>query len=147
MRIALGSDHAGFQLKETIRKWLEGKGHDVVDKGAYDEGSCDYPDFGRAVGVEVTGGDADRGIVVCGSGIGISIAANKVRGVRAALCSDIYSARMSREHNDANVLALGQRVIGAALAVEIADVWLNTAFEGGRHQGRLDKITRIEAEG
>ncbi len=146
MKIAIGSDHAGFQLKETLKSWLNDKGYDVIDKGTYDETSCDYPDFGRAVGLEVASGNADRGIVVCGSGIGISIAANKVRGVRAALCGDIYSARMSREHNDANVLAMGQRVTGAGLAIEIMDTWLNTAFEGGRHQRRLDKITSIESE-
>jgi len=146
MKVALGSDHAGFPLKEALKGWLKEKGYEVIDKGTYDESSCDYPDFGKAVGLEVAAGGADRGIVVCGSGIGISIAANKVKGIRAALCGDIYSARMSRLHNNANVLALGQRVTGVGLAMEIVDTWLNTEFEGGRHQARLDKISRIETD-
>ena len=146
MRIALGADHGGYQLKETIKAWLEEKGYETADKGTFDEESCDYPDFGKAVAYAVAGGKADKGILVCGTGIGISISANKVKGVRAALCGDTFSARMSRLHNDANILALGQRVTGQGLALDIVEVWLSTAFEGGRHQRRVDKIMAIENE-
>ena len=146
MKIALGSDHGGFQLKETIKAWLLEKGYEVEDKGTYDEQSCDYPDYGKAVALEVAGGKADRGILVCGTGIGISISANKVHGIRAALCGDTFSARMSRLHNDANILAMGQRVIGAGLALDIVEIWLNTDFEGGRHATRVNKIMNIEKE-
>ena len=146
MKIALGSDHGGFQLKEIIKAWLLEKGYEVEDKGTYDEQSCDYPDYGKAVALEVAGGKADRGILVCGTGIGISISANKVHGIRAALCGDTFSARMSRLHNDANILAMGQRVIGAGLALDIVEIWLNTDFEGGRHATRVNKIMNIEKE-
>jgi len=146
MRIALGADHGGFQLKETIKAKLLEKGHDVVDKGAFSEETCDYPDFGKAAALAVAADEADRAIVVCGTGIGISIAANKVRGVRAALCGDTFSARMSRLHNNANILALGQRVISASLALDIVDAWLDADFEGGRHEARVQKLMRIECE-
>jgi ribose 5-phosphate isomerase B len=146
MKIAVGSDHGGFQLKEAIKAWLVEHGHEVEDKGTHDEQSCDYPDYGKAVAIEVAGGKADRGILVCGTGIGISISANKVRGIRAALCGDTFSARMSRLHNDANILALGQRVTGAGLALDIVEIWLATDFEGGRHEGRVKKIMQIEAD-
>ena len=146
MKIAIGADHGGFQLKETIRAWLLDKGYEVEDKGTYNEQSCDYPDYGKAVALEVAGGGADKGILVCGTGIGISISANKVKGIRAALCGDTFSARMSRLHNDANILAMGQRVIGAGLALDIVEIWLSTPFEGGRHQARVDKIMEIEKD-
>ena len=142
-KIAIGSDHAGYRLKEEIKKKYELSG--LFDFGAHTEESCDYPVFGLAVAEAVASGEFAKGIVICGTGIGISIAANKVPGIRAALCGDVYSAKMARSHNDANVLALGQRVIGNGLAIEIADIWLNTDFEGGRHQARVDKITRIES--
>ena len=146
MKIAIGADHGGFQLKEAIKAWLLERGHDVEDKGTHDEASCDYPDYGRAVALEVARETVDRGILVCGTGIGISMSANKVKGVRAALCSDTFSARMSRLHNDANVLAMGQRVIGAGLALDIVEIWLDTPFEGGRHAGRVEKIMKIECD-
>ena len=146
MKIAIGADHGGFQLKETIKAWLLEKGHEVADKGTFDEHSCDYPDYGKAVALEVASEKADRGILVCGTGIGISIAANKVDGIRAALCGDTFSARMSRLHNDANILALGQRVTGAGLALDIVEIWLDTDFEGGRHKARVDKIMQIEKD-
>ena len=145
MKVALGSDHAGFRLKLAVKQWLGENGYDIIDMGTHDESSCDYPDFGRAVGEAVAGAEADRGIVICGTGIGISLAANKVDGIRAALCSDTYSARMSRLHNDANILAMGERVVGYGLALDIVAAWLSADFEGGRHQGRVDKIMAIEA--
>ena len=144
MKIAVGSDHGGFQLKEAVTAWLKEKGYEVEDKGTYDEQSCDYPDYGQAVALDVAGGRADRGVVLCGTGIGISIAANKVHGIRAALCGDTFSARMSRLHNDANVLAMGQRVTGVGLALDILEIWMETPFEGGRHEGRVAKIMQIE---
>ena len=147
MKIAVGSDHGGFQLKEAVKGWLLEKGYEVEDKGTYDEQSCDYPDFGEAVARDVAAGIADKGILVCGTGIGISIAANKIKGIRAAVCGDTFSARMSRLHNDANILAMGQRVVGAGLALDIAEIWLNTSFEGGRHEGRVEKIRKIEETG
>ena len=146
MIIAIGADHGGFQLKETVRAWLVENGHEVKDKGTFDEQSCDYPDYGKAVALDVAEGKADRGILVCGTGIGISMSANKVRGIRAALCGDTFSARMSRLHNDANVLAMGQRVTGPGLALDIVEIWLATGFEGERHQRRVDKIMKIEEE-
>jgi ribose 5-phosphate isomerase B len=145
MRIAIGADHAGFALKQHLVETLKELGHDVDDRGTHDERSVDYPEICAAVGREVTAGRADRGIVVGGSGQGEQIAANKVRGVRAALCNDLYTARMSREHNDANVLAMGGRIVGTGLADEIVTLWLATAFEGGRHQRRLDQIANIES--
>ena len=144
MKIAIGSDHGGYELKELIKKHLQEKGLDVKDFGTDSAESTDYPDFAKEVGEAVVAKDFDRGILICGTGIGISIAANKIPGVRCALVSDCFSAKATREHNDANVLALGGRVVGPGLALEIVDTWLNTEFEGGRHQRRIDKIAEIE---
>ena len=139
--IAIGSDHGGFLLKQEIMKHLDEKGMEYKDLGTYTGDSCDYPVYGRAVAHAVAGGDCEKGIVICGTGIGISIAANKVKGIRAALCSDCYSAQMAREHNDANVLALGARVVGAGLAAKIVDTFLDTAFsDGERHLRRINMI-------
>jgi ribose 5-phosphate isomerase B len=143
-RITIGSDHAGFPVKETIRKCLEAAGYAVDDQGTFSEESVDYPDYGKAVGERVASKQADLGIAVCGSGIGISIAANKVPGIRAALAHDVMTARLAREHNDANVLALGGRIVTADAAVEMVEAFLTAAYLGGRHQRRLDKITRME---
>jgi ribose 5-phosphate isomerase B len=147
MRIAIGADHAGFPLKQHLIATLTRLGHDVDDRGTHDEQPVDYPEICAEVGREVTEGRADRGIVLGGSGQGEQMAANKVRGVRAALCNDLYTARMSRAHNDANVLAMGGRIVATGLADEIVGLWLETKFEGGRHQRRLDKITAIESAG
>jgi ribose 5-phosphate isomerase B len=145
-RIAIGSDHAGFPVKETIRKYLESEGYAVSDLGTSSEESVDYPDYGKAVGERVVSKQADLGVAVCGTGIGISIAANKVPGIRAALAHDLNTARLAREHNDANVLALGGRVVTGDAAIEMVQVFLTTPYLGGRHQRRLDKITAIEKE-
>lgn len=144
MKIAVGSDHGGFLLKNEIMKHLKEKEIDFVDFGCFTTESVDYPDIGQAVGEAVAGGEYDRGIICCGTGIGISISANKVPGVRAALCGDCFSAKASREHNNANVLALGERVIGSELAKMIVDIWLSTEFQGGRHSRRVEKICSIE---
>lgn len=143
--IALGSDHGGFGLKTEIIRYLEEHNIEYKDFGTFSaDVSVDYPDYARAAASAVASGECEKGIIICGTGIGISIAANKVPGIRAALCGDCFSARMSREHNDANMLALGERVIGKGLALDIVEIWLNTAFTGGRHQGRVDKISGIE---
>jgi ribose 5-phosphate isomerase B len=142
--IALGSDHAGYPLKEEIIKYLNNKGIEYKDFGSCDTKSVDYPIYGLAVAEAVRDGMYEKGIIVCGTGIGISIVANKVPGIRAAVCSDCYMAKMSREHNDTNILALGQRVLGVGLALDILDTWLNTAFEGGRHIARIEMINNIE---
>ena len=139
---AIGSDHGGYALKQEIMKHLSERGIAYRDYGTYSEESCDYPDYGEAVGRAVASGECERGIVVCGTGI--SIAANKVRGVRCALCGDCFSAQMAREHNDANVLALGARVLGAGLALKIVDTFLDSAFAGGRHERRVAKLMAIE---
>ena len=144
MKIALGSDHAGLPLKNDIIKHLEGKGIEIKDFGTYTEESCDYPDYAQKVAEKVAAKEFDFGILVCGTGIGISIAANKVKGVRAALCSDTFSAHACREHNNANILALGQRVVGLGLALDIVDNFLNAKFEGGRHEKRVNKMMEIE---
>jgi ribose 5-phosphate isomerase B len=144
MRIAIGADHAGFALKQYVVTLLRKLGHDVDDRGTDSEAPVDYPAVCAEVGRAVAAGRADRGIVIGGSGQGEQIAANKVIGVRAALCNDLYTARMSREHNDANVLAMGGRIVAPGLADEIIELWLTTAFEGGRHQRRVDQITAIE---
>ena len=146
MRIAIGADHAGYPLKCHLVDTLERLGHDVLDLGTDSTDSVDYPPICAAVARAVVRGDADRGIVLGGSGQGEQIAANKVHGARAALCNDLYTARMSREHNDANVLSMGGRIVAAGLADEILELWLTTAFEGGRHQRRIDAISAIEAE-
>lgn len=144
MKLAIGSDHGGYELKELIKKHLQEKGFYVKDFGTDSMESTDYPDFARAVGEAVVSGDFDGGILICGTGIGISIAANKIPGVRCALVGDSFSARLTREHNDANVIALGGRVVGPGLALDIVDAWLGAEFQGGRHQRRIDKITEIE---
>ena len=144
MKIAIGSDHAGLQLKEEIKRFLESQQIECHDLGTETKDSVDYPDYAAAVTHGVVKGEYDRGILVCGTGIGMSIAANKVPGIRAALCADHFSAKASREHNDANVLCLGERVIGAGVALEIVDIWIKTEFSGGRHQKRLDKIIAME---
>jgi len=146
MKIALGADHAGFPLKQKIKQWLTEQGVEVQDEGTISNESVDYPDFARKVGEQVAGKKVDRGILVCGSGIGMSIAANKVPGVRAANVHTVHEAQMSREHNDANVLALGARVLTDDEAHSILDAWMRTKFAGGRHQRRLDKISQIERE-
>src|SRR5688572_24068803 len=146
MRIAIGADHAGFLLKEHLKKTLTQLGHQTDDHGTNSEASVDYPPICAAVGRAVVTGAADRGIVLGGSGQGEQIAANKVRGVRAALCNDLYTARMSRAHNDANVLSIGARVVGEGLADEIVALWLETPFEGGRHERRVAQIAQIEEE-
>jgi ribose 5-phosphate isomerase B len=145
-RIAIGSDHAGFVLKEHLAEVLRDQGHEVVDHGTRSAESCDYPPICAAVGRMVRNGGADVGIVLGGSGQGEQLAANKVRGVRAALCNDLYTARMARAHNDANVLSMGARVVGVGLAEEIVDVFLSTPFEGGRHQRRVDQLMQIEID-
>lgn len=147
MRIVLASDHAGYPLKAHLAAWLRDQGHDVADFGTYSEESVDYPPFVAAAARAVAAGEADRGMVFGGSGQGEQIAANKVRGVRAALCHDLWMARMSRRHNDANVLAIGARVVAPAMAEEIAAEWLAATFDGGRHQRRVDQIADLEAGG
>lgn len=144
MRIGIGSDHGGFELKEHIKDYLEKEGIDYLDYGTNSLDSVDYPDYGRRLSEGVTSGEVDKGIAICGTGIGISIACNKVKGIRCALCGDTYSARMSVEHNNANIIALGGRVIGKDLAVEIVSVWLKSQFQGGRHGRRVNKISDIE---
>lgn len=144
MKIAIGSDHAGLQLKEEVKKFLESQQIEYKDFGPQTKDSVDYPDFAELVTRGVTSGEFDRGILICGTGIGMSIAANKVDGIRAALCTDYFSAKASREHNNANVLCLGERVIGPGVAVEIVRIWVETEYAGGRHQKRLDKISAIE---
>lgn len=144
MKIGIGSDHGGFELKEHIKEYLKEKGVEYVDYGTNSLESVDYPDYGKKVAEAVVRKEVDRGIVICGTGIGISIAANKVRGIRCALCGDTFSARMSRLHNDANVLALGGRVLGVGLALDIVDAFLHGEFEGGRHTNRINKIGENE---
>lgn len=142
--IAIGSDHGGFELKEHLLKHLKSKGLEVSDFGVYNENSVDYPDIAKKVCSEIVTGKCDLGILVCGTGIGISISANKVHGIRCALVNDEYSARMTKCHNNANVLAFGGRVLGKDLATSILDAYLNAEFEGGRHQTRIDKIHALE---
>jgi ribose 5-phosphate isomerase B len=145
-RVALGADHAGFPIKESIRQFLQNAGYLVDDLGTWSEESVDYPDYGKAVGACVAPHKNVFGIAVCGTGIGISIAANKVRGIRAAVAQDVSTARLAREHNDANVLALGGRVVSGSQAIEMVRAFLNTAFVGGRHARRVEKITVIEQD-
>ena len=142
--IAIGSDHAGFYLKEEIKRHLEDRGVEYKDYGTYSNERANYAEYGEKVARAVAGGECEMGILVCGTGIGISIAANKVKGIRAVACSDCYSAKMSRRHNDANILALGGRVVGPGLAITIVDAWLDEEFEGGRHKERVDYIMEIE---
>ena len=142
--VALGADHAGFQLKEALKGWLIEHGYQVVDHGTHSAESVDYPDYAAQVAEAVADHKVERGVLVCGTGIGMTIAANKVPGVRAALCSDIYTARMSREHNDANVLTLGGRLMGPEMALDILKMWLETDFAGDRHRRRIGKIADLE---
>jgi ribose 5-phosphate isomerase B len=144
VHIAIGSDHAGYHLKETVKAWLLGSGHDVEDLGTDRDVSVDYPDFAAAVAARVASGVSERGILVCGTGIGMAMAANKVNGIRAAPVVDLESARLSREHNDANVLALGARITPPGLALDIVRLFLGTPFAGGRHQRRVDKVMALE---
>lgn len=144
MKIAMGSDHGGIHLKNHLKAFLEDKGYEIVDCGTYTEESCDYPDFAEKVCLAVTGGEAAKGILVCGTGIGISMAANKCKGIRAALVADVFSAKMAAEHNNANVICMGERTTGAGLAEMMVDTFLNTEFAGGRHQRRIDKIMALE---
>lgn len=143
MKISLGCDHGGYALKEHIKAYLESKGHEVVDCGTYSTDSCDYPIFGEAAARKVQSGECERGIVICTTGIGISIAANKVAGIRCAHCTDPLSAEMTRRHNDANVLALGAGITGPNLAKRMVEVFLNTDFEGGRHARRVAQLDAI----
>jgi ribose 5-phosphate isomerase B len=147
VRIAVGADHAGFPLKEHLKGTLQRLGHTVDDHGTHSEDPTDYPPICFAVARAVADGHAERGIVLGGSGQGEQIAANKIAGVRAALCNDLFTARLSREHNDANVLSMGGRIVAFGLADEIVSVWLKTTFEGGRHQRRLDQIAAVERRG
>ncbi|MCL1829569.1 MAG: ribose 5-phosphate isomerase B [Oscillospiraceae bacterium] len=142
--IAIGSDHGGFALKAEIKEHLKSRGAEYKDFGTFTDESCDYPVYGNYVGTAVASGECEKGIVICGTGIGISITANKVKGIRAALCGDCFSAEMARRHNDANVLALGARVIGTGLALMIVDIFLNTPFDAGRHEKRIDMIRETE---
>ena len=142
--IAIGSDHGGFELKEHIKKHLDERKLEYKDFGCYDENSVDYPDIAKKVCSAINSDEADKGILVCGTGIGISIAANKIDGIRAAHCHDVYSAEMTKRHNNANVICMGGRVIGRELAFKIIDAWLDAEFEGGRHQKRIDKIHALE---
>ena len=145
MKVAIACDHAALNLKNNLIKHLISEGYDVTDFGIHVEGAVDYPDYAIKVAEAVAGGEADRGILICGTGIGMSICANKVKGIRCALCSDTFSAKATREHNDANVLACGERVIGAGLAQDIVDTFLSTEFSGAeRHVGRIAKVTAIE---
>lgn len=143
MKIAIGSDHAGYNLKEELKKHLEEKNVEVEDFGAFSTESCDYPDVAREVAEAVAAGSFEKGVLCCGTGIGVCMTANKVRGIRAARCHDVFSARASRQHNDANVITMGERVVGKGLAVTVLDAWLEADFEGGRHQRRVDKIAAV----
>lgn len=144
LRIAIGSDHAGLQMRAAIREHLSAAGHEVDDRGTEGSASVDYPDFAAKVAAAVRDGDADLGVLVCGTGIGMSMAANRIKGVRAAVCTHELTARMTRAHNDANVLCLGERVIGIGTALAIVDAFVAAEFEGGRHARRVDKITALE---
>lgn len=147
MRIAIGGDHRGFEIKQTLAAALRQQGHQVDDVGTHSAESCDYPDFAAAVGRRVSAGQAERGVLICGSAIGMSIAANKFRGVRAAPCNDERSCVMSRKHNDLNVLCLSADVLDAPQIIALTQTWLATEFEGGRHQRRVEKIRQLEDEG
>ena len=146
MRIGLACDHGGFELKEDLKSFLTSAGIEAIDMGSFNGESVDYPDFGARVAEKVSRGELERGVLICGTGIGMSIVANKFPGVRAALANDLFSSRCSREHNDANILVIGGRIVGRDLAREIVKVWLNTPFTGGRHQRRVEKIRALEKE-
>ena len=144
MKVVIGSDHAGFSLKEAIKKHLEEAGHEVMDKGTHDTSSCHYPVYAEAVANAIVNQEAERGILVCGTGIGMSIAANKVKGIRAAAVSDCFTAQATRQHNDTHIICLGERTVGPGLAFKLVDIFLATEFEGGRHQTRVDMMMDIE---
>ena len=139
-KVVVGSDHGGFDYKNAIIEFLKSKNIEYIDAGTYSKDSCDYPVIAKKAAEKILNGEAQRGILICGTGIGMSIAANKIKGIRAALCSDTFSAKASRAHNNANVLCLGERVIGLCLALDIIDIWLKSDFEGGRHQRRVDML-------
>jgi len=145
-KIVIGCDHAAVQMKNNVVNHLKSKGYDVIDVGTYSEESCDYPDYAYAAAKKVADGEVEKGILICGTGIGMSIAANKVKGIRCALCDNLFSAEMTRRHNDSNMLSMGARVISNQLALKIVDMFLDTPFEGGRHQRRVDKVMAIEKE-
>ena len=144
MKIAIGNDHVAVEMKKEIKEYLESMGHEVVDVGTNSSERFDYPVSGYKVGKMVASGQVDKGVLICGTGVGISLAANKVHGVRAVVCSEPYTARLSRQHNNSNIIAFGARVIGIETAKMIVDEWLKAEFEGGRHQKRIDMITKIE---
>ena len=146
MKISIACDHGALALKNTLVSYLRGKGHEVLDFGTHTLDSCDYPDFAAAAARAVASGECERGIVLCTTGIGVSITANKVKGIRCALLSDVMSARMTRQHNDTNMMAIGAAVVGPMLALEIIDTWLGAEYEGGRHQRRIDKMMALENE-
>ena len=144
MNIAMGNDHSAIELKNIIKEFVESKGYEVIDFGTNTPESCDYPVFGEKVGRAVASGEADLGIVICGTGVGISLAANKVKGIRACVCSEPYTAKLSKMHNNSNVLAFGARVVGSEMAKMITEEWLDAKYEGGRHQRRVDMLMEIE---
>ena len=144
MKIAIGNDHTAVAMKNHITKYLEEQGHEIINFGTDSEERCDYPIYGKKVAEAVASGQCERGILICGTGIGISLAANKVKGIRAAVCSESYSARLTRQHNNANIIAFGARVVGEATAEAIVDAFIGAEYEGGRHQKRIDMITAIE---
>lgn len=144
MKIAIGNDHAAVELKNIIKEHLEAKGYEVINVGTDTHDSCDYPMYGEKVGRLVASGEADAGVLICGTGVGISIAANKVKGVRACVCSEPYTAKLSKMHNNSNIIAFGARVVGSEMAKMITDTWLETEYEGGRHQRRVDMLDAIE---
>jgi ribose 5-phosphate isomerase B len=146
MKIGIGNDHSALEMKKEIIAFLEEKGHEVVDYGTNSAESCDYPVYGEVVARAVAAGEVEQGILICGTGLGISLAANKVKGIRAAVCSEPFTAKMARAHNNCNILAFGARVVGPELAKMIVEAWLNTDFEGGRHQRRVDLIMEIESK-
>ena len=144
MKVAIGCDHAGLQLKNAVIEHLKQRGFEITDCGTYDTASCHYPVFAQKVAYEVTSGNAEKGILVCGTGVGMSMAANKIKGIRAACVSDCFSAEATRAHNDANIVCFGQRVVGEGLAFKIVDAFLDTKFEGGRHQLRIDMVNELD---
>ena len=144
MKIAIANDHSAVELKNIIKEHLESKGYEVLNLGTDSTESCDYPEYGAKVARAVVSGEVEKGILICGTGLGISLAANKVKGIRAAVCSEPFTAKMARVHNNCNILAFGARVVGAELAKMIVETWLDAEFEGGRHQRRVDLITAIE---
>ena len=146
MKIAIGNDHAAVEMKNEIKAYLESKGHEVVNFGTDTSASCNYPEYGKAVGEAVASGEAECGVLICGTGVGISLAANKVKGIRAAVCSEPVTARLTKLHNNANIICFGARIVGIEVAKSIVDAWLDTEFEGGRHQARVDMIMAIENE-